>query len=50
MQCDFGSPESISPKHLRHLHDMDLGEPCADALLFAAGARDSCAPPLWPTV
>jgi len=45
MRCDFDSPEIVSPEHLRHLHDMDLGEPCADSLLFAAGARDSCENP-----
>jgi hypothetical protein len=39
MRCDFHSPEIVSLDHLRHLHDMDLGEPCPDALLFAAGAR-----------
>jgi len=39
MRCDFHSPEIVSPEHLRHVDDMDLGEPCADALLFAAGAR-----------
>jgi hypothetical protein len=50
MRCDFDSPEIVSPEHLRHLDDMDLGEPGADALLFAAGARDSCAPPLGATV